>query len=483
MKKPFLLYLLLLSCIINLNALDVSLSYATFQSNEQPYIEIYLHMVGSTVNFKALNDSTSQASIEVLYLFKKGEEIVQYDKFNLNSPLTQGPAIDFIDIKRYGLLNGTYQLIAAIKDLNQPENAKEYATEIIIDYGNTELQQSGIQLLASYTKGKPGDPFLKNGLHLEPLPYNYYGRSASNLSFYTEIYNADKAVGEDFMVSYMIEKMENGKGQTVMIGHKRKEAEALIPLLIQMDITKLASGNYRLVVETRNRLKEKLSQKSIFFQRSNPFLRMEELDLASVNIKEEFVEQLKPEELEYSLRALTPKIPQTDIEMVNYMLKKDSVEGQRLYLFSYWAKASPNNPQVAYDKYMEVARAIDNQFQCGFRHGFETDRGYVYLKYGQPDDIERRETEPSAPPYEVWSYNDFPATNQTNVRFIFYNPSLAPEDFELLHSNAIGELNNPQWQHELYRDAPNQIEGTDYFGGTQVQDNFNRDANRVFRDY
>jgi hypothetical protein len=67
---------------------------------------------------------------------------------------------------------------------------------------------------------------------------------------------------------------------------------------------------------------------------------------------------------------------------------------------------------------------------------------------------------------------------------VFYNPSLSPGDYVLLHSTAIGERSNPSWLRELYRDAPaNELNGNDPFGGTDVMDNFNRNASRVFRDY
>lgn len=483
MKQSLLSILTILFSFTVSQAQNASLSYATFKAVNKPYIEIYLHLDGSTVQFKELTDSTKQASIEVLYVFKEEEEIVQFDKFNLFSPITADKRLDFIDLKRYSLANGDYKLLVSIKDLNDPENYKEYATAIKIDFTEEHVLQSDIQLLATYDKAIPDDPFTKNGVHMEPLPYNFYGKNASSLSFYMEVYDADKYVGEDFMISYSIEQLNNGKGSTVMIGHKRKKAAPVVPLLQQMDITTLESGNYQLVVESRDRNKQLLDRKTIFFQRLNPFLQIEELNLDSLDIQNEFVQKLTPEELEYSLRALTPKLPSVDVGVVDYMLKQDSIEGQRLYLFSFWAQQSPNNPEAAYQKYMEVARAIDKQFHSGFRHGFETDRGFIYLKYGQPNDIVTSEIEPSAPPYEIWSYNEFPFTKQNNVRFVFYNPSLAPGNFQLLHSNAIGEVNNPQWQQELYRDAPNEIMGNDYFQGTEMQDNFNRNANRIFRDY
>lgn len=467
-------------------AIDASVSFAAFfNPKAQPYVEVYLHISGQTVAFKEMPDSLYQASVEVIILFKQGEEIVKFDKYALNSPLTQN-RIDFLDLKRFALPQGEYQLVVAVKDLNEEGNAKEYSTAIQIAFPEEQVGQSGLQLLASYDRAEEGNnsPFVKNGLLMEPLPYNFYSRHASRLLFYNEIYHTDSLVGEDFLISYAIERVVDGEPKPVMAGHKRQKPAAVVPLLIGMDITELPSGNYTLTVEARNRSRELLSRKSVFFQRSNPFLEDKPLDLVEVNLAEEFVQALDEEALEYSLRALTPRMPQADVEPVNTLIKKGDLEGQRRYLFSYWAKQSPNNPQFAYDKYMEVARAVDGLYDSGFRHGFETDRGYYYLKYGQPDDTEMRDTEPSAPPYEVWTYYEFPSTNQNNVKFVFYNPSLAPGDFVLLHSTAIGERNNPGWLRELYRNAPaGERMGNDPFGGTDVMDNFNRNADRVFRDY
>jgi hypothetical protein len=107
----------------------------------------------------------------------------------------------------------------------------------------------------------------------------------------------------------------------------------------------------------------------------------------------------------------------------------------------------------------------------------------VYLKYGRPDDIVTEWNDPSAPPYEIWSYNYVPSTRQNNARFIFYNPTLAGDDFRLLHSTVRGELQNPQWEVELYRNVPNEIEGNDYFQGTRMQDNLGRQARQRVEDW
>ncbi|MBK8702414.1 MAG: hypothetical protein IPN33_01545 [Saprospiraceae bacterium] len=99
MKNLRLLLLLpLLGWALGATAIDAGLSYATFKGINQHYIEVYLHIAGKSVTFVPVNDSLGQAGVEVLLVFKKGEEIVKFDKFQLNSPVTPR-LLDFIDLK------------------------------------------------------------------------------------------------------------------------------------------------------------------------------------------------------------------------------------------------------------------------------------------------------------------------------------------------------------------------------------------------
>ena len=482
MKKLFL-FLSVLFLAPSAFGLDASISYAAFKAPEQPYVEIYLHVVGETLTFAEIDSLYKQGKVEVVILFKQGDKIVNFDKYTLESPLVKEP-INFFDLKRFGLENGTYQLEVSVQDANDPENAKTYTKELVVDFNDFQVQQSDLQLLLSYKSSEENNSLAKNGLILETLPFNYYDKHTQQLLLYNEVYGSDVVLGEDFLVTYFIESIDgSGEAQTVLINHKRKKPAPVVVLLLQMDIGELVSGNYNMVVEIRNRNKELLSQKKVFFQRSNPYLNIERDDLTEADLEESFVELLTAEDLKYSLKALLPVLPSIEVDMLNYLIKEENLDAQRLYLFSHWAQKNPNRPDLAYQEYMKIVRAVDRSFKSGFGHGFETDRGYVFLKYGMPDDRFQELNDPVAPPYEIWSYNYLPQTRQNNIRFIFYNPSLAGGDFRLLHSNARGEVNNPQWELELYRDAPNELEGENFIDGTQMQDNFGRQARRRVRDF
>ena len=130
---------------------------------------------------------------------------------------------------------------------------------------------------------------------------------------------------------------------------------------------------------------------------------------------------------------------------------------------------------------MEVAKAVDKLYADGFGYGFESDRGRIFIKYGRPNDVIKVDNEPSAPPYEIWFYNDFPQTNQADVKFLFYAPELGI-NYRLLHSTVRGEINNPRWQLELYNAVPNEVSGSNYIDATGVQPNNNRRAAEYFNE-
>ena len=483
MKKIFLILLFAFSLQQSMQSMDASISYATFHSPNQNYIELYLYVLGTSVGFQTIDTSRFQANVEVIIIFKQDEEIIKFDKYQLNSPVFNEKR-DFLDIKRYGLDNGEYDLEISLSDLNQENNAKTYTQKVKIEYNETGLNQSDIQLLSSFEKVEEPNPLCKNGYYMEPLSFNFMHKNLSKIIFYSEVYNSDKTIGDRFAIRYAVDEyIGNGKTKTVLLGHKKMDPKPVNVVFVQRDISSLPSGNYRLLVEVRSRTNELLSSKSVDFQRSNPYLEIDLNQISAQNIQEEFVNELTDQDLRYSLKAIAPVIKDADVEVLNMVIGQKDPEAQRRFLFSYWASQNPNAPKLAYDQYMQVANAVDKKFKSGFGYGFETDRGWTFMKYGKPDDVVSVEEDPTAPPYEIWIYYEFPQTEQNNVKFLFYNKTLAHNDYELLHSTAIGEFFNPQWQLDLYHRSPGQIDGNNFIDGRTVQDNFNRHADRFFSDF
>jgi GWxTD domain-containing protein len=479
----FLIFLAFLANITALNALDAGVSYAVYSDGFAPYIEINIEIAAAAVTFKAVDSTRLQAGVETLILIKQGDKIINYEKYFLNSPITEYPQT-LLDVKRLAVPNGEYEIEITFVDKYDEENKDAFKSKVSVNL-QTTVHLTEVQLLRSFKAENSDNPFVKNGYFMEPLPFNFYDRSATLLAFYAEIYNTDKVTQQEYTVRSVIEQqLGNGASRLVSVGSQRKKPTTMDGVLIQMDISKIESGNYTLSVELRNKQGELLAQRVVEFQRSNPFLDIANIQLTDEVMERQFTQQLDKVMLRYSLRAIAMNVGNNQVEPLKMLLNGSDVKAMRFFLFNFFAGRNANSPEQAFLEYIEVAKAADKQFKSGFGYGFECDRGRTFMRFGRPDDLIRVEDDPAAPPYEIWIYNKFPATKQANVKFLFYNPSMAGEDFIVLHSTARGEINNPRWERELYkRNAGNEFAGDNYHDATNMRDNLNRRAKEYFDSF
>ncbi|MFQ5334844.1 MAG: GWxTD domain-containing protein, partial [Flavobacteriales bacterium] len=151
-------------------------------------------------------------------------------------------------------------------------------------------------------------------------------------------------------------------------------------------------------------------------------------------------------------------------------------EIRQKFFYSFWKMRNPADPEGQWLKYKRKLKEVNRFYKTQIKSGYETDRGRIYLRYGPPNTIVSREHEPSSYPYEIWHYYN---TNdgQSNVKFVFYDPDLTTNDYQLLHSTAIGEIKDYRWHLRLQmRNTPeNNLDigtGQDHWG-SEAQDLFN----------
>jgi GWxTD domain-containing protein len=480
MRKLFtLLFFFTLS--ISLSALEVSVSHAAFKGNNSNYVELSLYVVGTSLTQVQVDSINSQGSLEVTTLFKQNGQVSKFDKFIIKSPKSLDP-VDFWEMRRYELANGVYDIEVQFKDMTKTENVTTFKSMFIMDFNDRNLRLSDINLLSRYKADSSDTKYTKNGYHMEALPYQYYDQSYKQLAFYNEIYNTDKYGTEDFLVSYSIEKANAQPNDlSKVIAHKRFKPSAYTPNLATLDIKNLETGSYRLVVSLRNHKNDLLGQKEVFFQRGNAAVEVNLDTLSADALQKEFVAQMDDQQMKFSLKAISMNISDTETAAFKSMMSDTNKIAKQLFLFKYWAKKNATLPEQAHDEYMMVARAVDKTYNNGFGYGFETDRGRIFLRYGRPDDVVTVENEANAPPYEVWVYYKIARTDQTNVKFLFYNPKLVVNGFTLLHSTCRGETSNPRWQHDLYKNIPNELIGGSV-DGKEVKPGINRRASAIFND-
>ncbi len=466
------------------HALDAGISYAVYATPDQSYVEVNLEVAASTINFITVDSNHLKGGVEVMMLIKKGDMVAAYEKYLLNSPLVKFPQ-SLLDVKRMQVPAGEYVLEVRVQDLNDSLNNKIIQQPLVVAAPKS-IYLSEVQFLRGFKADESNNPFTKNGYFMKPLPFAFYDKSLKKLAFYAEVYHADKSIRDgEYLVRYFIQE-EKGNGIKTLIssGSQQKKPSAIDALLVQMDISKLESGNYSLTVELRDKTNQLLATRTMAFQRSNPLFKIDESLITDEMVAQQFVENLDEKALRYALRALGTMVTGTESETLKNALASDDLKQMRFYLYRHFVRQDANKPEEAYQSFIQVANAADKKFKSGFRYGFESDRGRAYMRFGLPNDVIHVEDDPAAPPYEIWVYENFPSTNQKNVKFLFYNPSLAGEDYITLHSTARGEINNPRWERVLYaRNAGEQYDGDNTQDATTMQRNVNRNARVYFESY
>ncbi len=463
MKKIYTLLIIglsLLFCIppalSQTRELRAYLSYASFWIPGQgSFLETYLAVEGQSAVFVEVDDGRYQALIEVSIIFRKNDEIVDFAKYEFKSPFIEDTLqnqFGFIDQQRFALADGAYEMEFIISDLNNPE-VPAFSTfeKIELSYPEDEIHISGIQLVEQFSPTSGESLIAKSGYDLIPKVYAFYPESEKELGFYCEVYHAENVIGNDsrFMVNYFVESFERQSPMSNYFFRRRMEARPVNSLLNKIDIGKLPSGNYNLVVEVRDRNNELLAANKVFFQKSNPGIGFNLNELAAMNTENSFVgNYTNVDTLAEYILCLAPISSEIERSFAFKLVAEKKLQVMQQYFYNFWLNRSYTDPELAWRNYFAEVQKVNQSFSTINRKGYDTDRGRVYLQYGPPNHLTENYSEPGAFPYEIWHY--YTLNNQRNKRFVFYAREMVTNDFALIHSDAVGELSNHQWQRDIY---------------------------------
>ena len=438
--------------------LNSYISYATFNmpgDDATPYVETYITYDKSSLVYVKNDNGQFNANINVTILFKQGESIKNFGKYSLSSPSeadTTNLNGFFMDLQRYPLPNGVYTLEVVLEDENN-QNAKPITVEdqLNVDFP-TKFCFSDILGLESYSKAKKESSTSKNGYDLIPMIMPYYPETMNKLTFYAEIYNAQQQLGngEKYLLNTYICAFENGTKLNNFYFTKRMNAKDIDVIINSMDITYLPSGNYYLVLEARDRNNEIIGLNRYFFQRSNPDYQIDNTMLATIDPDQVFSGKIDNlDTIREYIKTLSPISTLVEKDYAAELLKTDDIKTMQQFFYTFWSSRNSIDPQQAWLDYYAQVQRVNASFKTINSKGYDTDRGVVFLKYGAPDRIVQSYNEPGAYPYEIWHY--YTLGTQRNKKFVFMTRDIVTNDFQLIHSDAIGEVNNFRWTTEIYQ--------------------------------
>lgn len=441
--------------------LGVSVSYASFlDDNNQPYLELYFAIAGNSINFKKMPSGKYQGALDVLVTLDKMGSTVGFSKFRINTGLLndtlQVPQV-LLHQERIPIKQGALLLFIEILDPSDTTKAYPIEQRISVSFQNL-VCSSDLVLLESFKVSETPSSFSKSGYDLYPIissGVSYLPTTVNKLNFYAEIYHTSKTFGENgaYAYRYFLRDVQTGKKLTRYGLTKRETSKGIQPVIGSFDVTDLPTGRYELILEIIDTKGEVVYENNTVFYRKAAAQPLSVILEKAANNPRNFAKEFTDIDSLYTyIKYLSPVSNEDEMLMQKEILGRKKRTEMQNYLFGFWEEKFPAQAAEIWKRYLILVRYTNIEFTSTMQPGYLTDRGYVYLVYGAPAQMEDRKMEPALPPYQIWQYQTVSspfATRQTNKFFVFAEFQHPSNDYELIHSTAIGELQNERWRYQL----------------------------------
>ncbi len=459
--RTFLLIPVFLQCfaagaIAKTHDIVAYLKMASFSTGSgKNYMETYLDVSGKSIIFKKDSAGKWQGEVNVKVFFKRGDTIIEANNYNLHSPRLDdsNKTVDFIDVQRYVLPKGIFTLQISIQDINNPAGKAISSSQKVSEgWDMDSVCISDAEFLASYSPSAETGLDCRNGYKLIPYVNDYYPDGLNQIDFYAEIYNTSKVVGahNKFVLKYFIESYDTHTMLNKFSSISIKDADTVTACIGGFNIANLPSGRYLMVIEVLDNKNNLRAMRSFPFIRHNKSMDLNLQTLAQVNTSSTFVQKFtSPDSVYWFVKFLLPISNVEEQGFINNLdTQKLGIELLKQFFYNFWQNRYPNDPGQAWRNYYAKVQDVNKEYSAMNTKGFQTDRGRVYLKYGAPNQRFKSDMNPNTYPYEIWEYYQL-SDGETDRKFVFYDPDLVTNNYLLLYSNAMGEIQNRRWQQIL----------------------------------
>ena len=432
--------------------LRMSADLARFRGDSSVvYVEVYYSFDVSQLTFMKV-DGNLRSEIVMSVYFKRSsnDSVVAREAYRIPFSTSDTSLLKtsryYVDALGFFLKPDVYRLYVVGKDVN--ELTRKDSFSVAVDLQPIERKQislSDVELCTSIVpveKDSTGR-FIKNTYEAKPNPSKLFGQAQPVVFYYLETYNINKNTSPTYYTKLTV---TNGAGKEV-INHekiKRRLNESNVEVGT-VKVNTLRTGTYTLSYNVFDSVDNSSYTSSKRFYIYNPSLPTDSLTAGG---------QSSVLASEYA--AMSEAELDREFDQIRYIANRDEmgqyknlrgVDAKRKMLFDFWNRRDEDLGAPGNDQKTEYFKRIDysNQhFKTGFREGWKTDRGRVFVVYGAPDEIERHANEVDVKPYEIWYYNSI----QGGVQFIFGDRS-GFSDYVLLHSTHREELHDENWMQQI----------------------------------
>ncbi len=284
---------------------------------------------------------------------------------------------------------------------------------------------SGIELASSIAPvdADVAGEFVKGGLNVVPNPTKIVSDVDATLPIYYEIYGL--AMGEngkaEYVVAYDVSQL-NGR-RFLRVERALAAGAADVVRAETLNLKGVPAGSYELSLRLKTRAGEEI-------------LRARKEFMVLHQITSEELVELRGKFMPYSLEEEKQKrrelaLVATEEELAAF----DALppEEKPIFVDNFWSRRDPD-PSTPENEFKNAFYGryyyVQERFSTPFREGVETDMGRIYLKYGEPDEVQRSpmgvgsqvDIDTStwqSKPFEAWEYFTAGGVDNQYILFVF----------------------------------------------------------------
>ncbi|RMH62720.1 MAG: GWxTD domain-containing protein [Bacteroidetes bacterium] len=291
------------------------------------------------------------------------------------------------------------------------------------------------------------DALIRHGLFMRPNPRHLFGAGLTQLYYYAEAYHLERLGTPAYTVRAMVTPAGRTQPVAGLLRRTEHEARPADRIVGAFDLSAVPNGSYELRLEVLAGDSVSAVRTRKFFV-YNPTVERVEPTVTSLSYENSEYALMSDAEVDAAIEHLRVLAGPREWRRARSI---EDPEEKRRFLMEFWRQRDPNPKTLVNEFKEEFYRRLQyatERFGDGLMEGWKTERGRVFLKYGEPSSVQTNLYEPNQYPHEIWTYDYVQGEGQSI--FVFLDRD-GFGSFRLIHSNVAGEPKSGNWQMELIR--------------------------------
>jgi GWxTD domain-containing protein len=452
MNKYLISFFFFLTCFTDIHSqkMNFEFDYAQFGYDTlSNYVEFYYSFDQSSLQF--IDTDTTDYVEGILHIdisdSTLGKKIIDRNWIISNEITdTLGLNRSLIGVIGFVIDKGSYKVVVTGSDANNPSNKRIIDEYLIVrPFLKLNMAISDLQLASNIIpqSDNTSSIFYKNTFEVTPLPASVCGENQPVLFYYSELYNLQfNPSQEDLRLDELV---VNSRGQ--IVSSKSKKINKAVDSRVEVGMVKvhkLPTDTYRLIIDLiDSSANYGVSSSKRFFVYNPSIVSADSFQTTVSPVLSTTFGAMSEEEID-DLFAKSKYI--ATVQEQDQYKSLSTLDAKREFIYKFWKTRDENalNPGGSYQNYLKRIADSNARFSAMGKEGWQTDRGRVFLVYGEPSEIQRYPNQTETKPYEIWQYENI----EGGVMFVFGDLT-GFSDYQLLHSTKRGELRDDYWQRRI----------------------------------